>query len=304
MTRILLLAAVVIFTTFPSSGRQVDVPMRGYSTETMSDPIYSPAETAVKAASYMNWLASNVDNISPERLPGYREHLYELINSQVSAIYSQKNRVMPSSDDLLLASLFMWSERLGVYGGSLVHERVKPKGMASVSNTLAIPGDFELTLQNDMFHLATKKQGWRVKFPYFFMLHDIRAITTNDGHQAAILILSTGTAWHTSRAGKSQATLMLIISPDATPERFTQFWHKAVGLDTALERTMDSRHVHRSRYAIDAQYGPDKNKKLHKEFVSWTAPQAVFGLFYSGLDGTYQFNRQHFADFLNAIRPY
>jgi hypothetical protein len=41
---------------------------------------------------------------------------------------------------------------------------------------------------------------------------------------------------------------------------------------------------------------------LHTEFASWTEKQGPFAVVYLGVDGTYQWNRPHFLDFLRAVQ--
>jgi len=47
---------------------------------------------------------------------------------------------------------------------------------------------------------------------------------------------------------------------------------------------------------------PDRQSKLHTEFASWTEKQGPFAMVYLGIDGTYQWNRPHFLDFLRALQ--
>ncbi|WP_153012233.1 hypothetical protein [Kordiimonas lacus] len=301
MMRFLILSLMIALGTHAAADQTEPAPIQGYTTETLRNPIFDAAHTAVNTARFSNWLTENIEKIPPQKWPPYREHLYELINSQIIQNYDQTGLVMPKDDDLILMSLFMWAERLGVYGGAQVYNRVRPKGIEVLPVSLPLPGDFQLKLEGDLFHLSTAQQGWKVYYPYFFMLHDIRAIRTTEGHTAAIITLSTGTAWHTDQTGKSQATIMLIVSPDAEPAAFESYWNKLFGLEGISSAKLATRADLASRHVADYSFGPNKDKTLHREFTSWRTGRRMFGVMYSGLDGTYQWNHRHFEDFINAM---
>jgi hypothetical protein len=46
----------------------------------------------------------------------------------------------------------------------------------------------------------------------------------------------------------------------------------------------------------------DETAQLHKEFTSWSDETGSFAVAYLGIEGTYQWNRQHFIDFLRVIK--
>jgi len=128
------------------------------------------------------------------------------------------------------------------------------------------------------------------------MVWNIGDIDATNGLRTQLVALSTGAAKDGSPVGQSQATLMLIFSPGADTKRFVASWHAQLGVSEASEqKQLPVRHL-RSLYRFDSQ------SKLHTEFASWSEKQGPFAVAYLGMDGAYQWNRQHFVDFLNALQ--
>lgn len=125
------------------------------------------------------------------------------------------------------------------------------------------------------------------------MVWNIGDTAKDGGPRTQLVALSTGAAKDKSEAGRSQATLMFLFSPDKT-ELLERYWRDQMGIDPEVEpkalgvRALTSRHV---------VYEPTK---LHKEFTSWSDPSGSFAVVYLGIEGTYESNRPHFIDFVRA----
>ena len=197
-------------------------PQVGYTTSTLREPLFDFAETAVHSVKLNNWLNKKFASLDEARKAPVRERLYYLIDSQIKHNFARTQRVLPAGSDLQLAILFSWAEKLGVYGGNLVFNRVKTETIELEPPVLELPPGIRLSLHSDLFELQSDS-GWQVTFPYYFMIGAVRDMATNDGGRTQLIIISTGAAKDTSKAGHSQATLMLIFSPGAKLPEFKSY---------------------------------------------------------------------------------
>jgi hypothetical protein len=273
------------------------LPMQGrYSTEPIRDPIFEPARVVVETTAVNNWLNGNYRRLSPQQMKGPREHLYYLIDSRIKETFGRTGKVMPSDDDVVLELLFSWAERLGAYGGSLVYNRLRAPTSSEMPSLLHPPTGISIRMDGDLLEVKSATGHWTVEFPYYFMIWTIGDVDATNGLRTQLLALSTGTARDKSAVGHSQATLLLVFSPRADSNRFLASWKEQLGIPAlAEEKALGVRQL-RSQYHFDPQ------SNLHKEIVSWTEKQGPFAVVYLGLDGTYQWNRPHFIDFLRAVR--
>lgn len=278
------------------SAKSDQLAIEGYSTEPLTAPIFDPAEVAVRTAKFNNWLNGNADKLTDQKKTQMREHLYYLINSHIKHRQADNKALFPGSKDLILSMLFSWSDPLGVYGGSLVHNKMKMDGWEEQVPLNILPEDWSLSLNDGLFNLASKQDGWNISYPYYFMLADIQNFKNAAGQKTGILSISTGSARHTDSSSFSQATLMFLTSPDRTPKEFTDYWKQAFALPEKASNEVGIGQHSNSFYVFD------EASRLHKELVTWTTPQGSFAVAYAGIDGTYQHNRQHFLDFLAAVQ--
>lgn len=293
--RILALAMIVACSQYIAPAVAADAPLQlGYSVEPLSKPVFSPAEVAVETTALNNWLNANITKLAPERMSGPREHLYYLIDSRIKHLYAEEGSVVPKGSDLILELLFSWSEQLGVFGGAHAFNSVKSPTSEPRTPTLELPAEIELSFSAGVFTVKSYL-GWGVTFPYYFMFWNAGDFTATNGQRTQMFLLSTGAAKDKSQLGHSQATLMLIFSPDSRFEDFQAFWLSQfeIPAETATQsldvRGLQSRHV-----TNDAT-------KLHKEFTAWQHQTGSYAVFYSGMEGTYEWNRPHFLDFLRHV---
>jgi hypothetical protein len=270
-----------------------EAPIAGYSTEPLRAPLFDEAQIAVETTAINNWLIANIKSLTYEQAKGPREYLYYLIDSRVKQHYATEKQVLPTKHDLILEMLFSWAQPLGVVGGSLAFNAVKDPASAAQDPAIKLPEGISLSLAKDLFSMHSTS-GWTLSFPYYFMIGRVRDFTTTSGSRAQLVIVSTGAAKDKSKAGKSQATLMFMFSREKY-ESFERYWREqlGVGLDvtpTALGvRDLSSRHI------VDAPM------MLHKELTSWSDSAGSYAVAYLGIEGTYEWNRQHFIDFVRAI---
>ena len=268
----------------------------GYATKPLMTPVFDVAHVAVDSAAFNNWLNTSYSSLSPEAMKGPREHLYYLIDSWVSSIYKREGVVFPLEHDLLLQNLFLWSERLGVFGGNLVYDALKSGEAPALPSYKPVPDEFTLSLRRDMLTVQSKSGEWSVAVPYYFMIWNLSEFVANNGPRTQLVTLSTGAAKHEGLDGHSQATLMLLFGPGIDPAEFEAYWSAGIGF-TGGERT-ESLPVS----DLESRVKFDPASKLHSEYTSWNTKAGPILVVYMGMNGTYQSNRPHFIDFLRSLR--
>ncbi len=292
----LLLALLPISIAAEATDTPPPPPQVGYTTSTLREPLFDFAETAIHSVKLNNWLIDKFASLDEARKAPLRERLYYLIDSQIKHNFARTQRVLPAGSDLQLAILFSWAERLGVYGGNLVFNRVKAETMELAPPVLELPPGIRLSLHDDLFELQSDS-GWQVTFPYYFMIGAVRDMATNDAGRTQLIVISTGAAKDTSKTGHSQATLMLFFSPGATLPEFKSHWQ------SQLQIRSEDESLPLGVRGLTSQKNFDEKLKLHREMVAWSTPKGACAVVYLGNDGTYQWNRPHFIDFVNAVRP-
>jgi hypothetical protein len=292
-------AAIMIFTaavcfTASAAEKTAEPIQGGYSTAPLRDPLFDEAQVVVESTAINNWLNANIQKLSYEQMKGPREHLYYLIDSRVKQLYGDEKRVLPARHDPILEILFSWSERLGVFGGAYAFNAVKAPSSARQVARMRLPEGIKLYLANDTFSLSSNL-GWSITFPYYFMIWNVGDFVAKGGPRTQLVALSTGASKDKSQAGRSQATLMFLFSPDKH-ESFEHYWREQLGIrpNVKLEalgvKSLQSRHV------------VDETTHLHKEFTSWSSPSGSYAVVYLGIEGTYEWNRPHFIDFLRVTK--
>lgn len=267
----------------------------GYSTAPLSRAVFDPARVAVEAVGFNEWLIANQSSLAtPESTKGPREHLYYLIDSWVKTIYARDDVVMPAGPDPLLQVFFSWSERLGVFGGHLVYNAVKSDDAPKMPPLLELPPGFDVALRRDMLEVSSSRGHWSVAVPYYFMVWNLLEWEVKDGPRTQLVAVSTGAAAHEGQEGHSQATLMLLFGPGANESSFTQYWARHLGFDGKEETKPLGVRSLETRRRFDA------STNMHSEYTSWPSPHGPFVVAYLGIDGTYQWNRPHFVDFVRS----
>ena len=107
-------------------------------------------------------------------------------------------------------------------------------------------------------------------------------------------IVSTGFGRNAGRNDWSQATIMLVFSPVGCQAGFREFWLKSFGF-SADERPLQSGGIARYKRF-------DAKSKLHTQLVFPETKAGAMAISYMGLDGTYQWNEEHFENFLAALQ--
>lgn len=287
---------IALLLTIAMVARAVEPMQGGYSVEPLRNPLFDEAAVVVETTAINNWLAANIQRLKYEQMKGPREHLYYLIDSRIKQIYATERRVLPANSDPILEALFSWSEYLGVFGGAQVFNAVKAPSSAAMSPGMKLPEGIDLKLAGDVFTIRSN-YGWSITFPYYFMAWNIGDFTAKNGPRTQLVAISTGASKDKSKAGRSQATLMFLFSPEKY-DTFDRYWREQMGIGAELQlaalgvKNLKSRHIF------------DKSAQLHKEFTSWSNETGSFAVAYLGIEGTYEWNRTHFIDFLRAIKTH
>jgi len=282
--------------TRPDKGAVLEAPPKiqgGYSTQPLERSVFSVEETAVRMTFLNEWLIHNHSTLDPDSSCGPREHLYYLIDTWVKHLYASEQVVLPRSHDLVLEILFSWSERLGAYGGNLVYNEVKRDDQPELLPLMPMPDGFDLSLRDDMFVVAAK--DWTFTVPYYFMIWHVADFEAVDGPRTQMVALSTGAASHKGQEGYSQATLALLFGPGAEGPEFTRYWMNLYGFTGEEPESIAPGQPRRTRKLFD------EDRNLRFEYATWKSPKGQFLVVYSGIEGTYQWNRPHFLDFLRSI---
>lgn len=274
--------------------KAIELVQGGYSVTPLREPLFDESQLVVETTAINNWLGENFQRLTYEQMKGPREHLYYLIDSRVKQLYAAENRVLPAKNDRILETLFSWSESLGVFGGAYVFNAVKAPSSAAKTARMKLPEGIDLHLTNDVFTLRSNF-GWSIMFPYHFMIWNVGDFTAKDGPRTQLVALSTGAAKDESQAGRSQATLVFMFSPEKH-ETFVRYWRAKMGIGANIKPAALGVKNLESRFVVD------EATKMHKEFTSWSDATGSFGVAYIGIEGTYEWNRPHFIDFLRFTK--
>lgn len=296
LIRLLIAFALVLGSAKTNAAESSSAIQGGYSTKPLERAVFDSARVAVEAASFNNWLNANYASLNVETMKGPREHLYYLIDSWVKMIYARDGAVLPSQPDVVLQLLFSWAERLGVFGGHLVHSAVKTPDTSELPALMPVPSGFHLSLRRDLLTLTSRSGHWSAAIPYYFMLWNVQEFEPTGGPTTQLVALSTGAAAHEGQDGHSQATLMLLFGPGADYSAFSSYWAKHLGFTGG-----EAQHELGVR-SLKSRQRFDKSQNLRHEYTSWNSEDGPFVVAYIGINGTYQWNRPHFIDFLRSIQ--
>jgi hypothetical protein len=280
--------ALTLYAAVTSAGR------RSYSTKPLKEPVRDAAANVVEFTKFNNWLNANYESAPPDRRQALKEHLYSIIDSDIKQLHERQGVTYPSDSDIVLSGCYAWAARMGVYGANMVLDSLNPLKSQDATPPASLPESFTLILDGDLFVLSSSVDAWRVTFPYYFMLGDLRDVETTNGLRTQMAVVSTGFGRHVDGKGYSQATIMLVFSPAGSASVFNEFWLEKFSLTKA------------DRIAERVQHMPayrryDVKSKMHTEVVFPKTGSGAMVIGYMGLDGTYQWNRPHFEDFLASL---
>ena len=268
---------------------------RPYSSKPLSAPIRDAVENAAEFVKFNNWLNGNFESVPAQNRQRMKEHLYSIIDSDVKQLYAREGVLHPGDRDSILPICFAWATRMGGFGAHSVLEGLDPKAAATVKSTASIPRSFKLKVRGDMLELSSTWGDWTAVFPYYFMVGDLQQLRTASDLRTQAATVSTGFARHTSDGGHSQATILLLYSPEGSPKSFKNFWLKSLNLTTA---DASGKKVH----GLESFYRFDGSANMHTEAVFPSVDKGAMAILYTGLAGTYEHNRPHFIDFVKALR--
>ena len=263
-----------------------------YAAEPWEKPALDQARVLVEAVAVSNWLNANYSHLSAAQAQGVREHIHALIDSRVKELYSTTKLLMPAKPDPILASLYSWVGRLGVYGGDDVYDAIRGTYPVQPSPGPQPPEGLALALRGDTLSLSSLAGGWRVAVPFTFFIFDLRNTSEPDGKRTEVAAISMGSAPDIAAPGYSQATLAIIFTDGAERETFEQVWAERFGVPLEVVPSAVGIAAFTSRTAYD------EKTRLHKEVVFVSSSKGSIAILYAGLDGTYQWNRPHFLSFL------
>lgn len=270
-------------------------PMEGYSSNPLKNPVFDYASVIVDSTAFNNWLNSNYSKLDAQAMNGPREHLYYLLSSYVSELNKKDGLILPKEHDLVLETLFSWSEKLGVYGANLFYNKLKNKNSKPMPELMKISDGIRISTQNDMYLVGSKDAVWSTKVPYYFMIVNINEFNATNGMKTQLVSISTGAAKDNTKVGRSQSTLMFIHSPSPDMNEFSNYWLTQFEISSKTESTPLGIN------GLESMSIYNKQTQLHKEISFLSSPNGVFLVAYLGMDGAFQTNRQHFLDFLSNI---
>lgn len=266
-----------------------------YAAEPLEKPVFDQARVVVEAVVVNNWLNANYSHLSAAQTQGVREHIHALIDSRVKEIYSTTKILMPTKSDPILATLYAWVGRLGVYGGDDVYGAIRGTYPVQPPPGPRPPDGLALDLRGDTFSLSSLAGGWKVAIPFTFFIFDLRKTSEPDGKRTEVAAISTGSAPDVAAPGYSQATLAIIFTEGADAKAFEQVWAERFDVPLELIQSAVGGPAFTSRRTYDAK------TRLHKEVVFVSSGRGPIAILYAGLDGTYQWNRPHFLSFLENL---
>jgi hypothetical protein len=266
-----------------------------YSDEPIRKPVFDSAKVVVEAVAVNNWLNANFLTLSPERYQGVREHIHALIDSRIKEIYSRDKSILPKQADPILPILFSWVGRLGVYGADVTYQAIRGTYAVVPPVGPTPPVGLGLALDGELLRINSELGGWSMSVPYYFFIFAMNDATGPDARRTQTVAVTMGTATDTAQPGYSQATLVLFFSPKAHSQGFVESWSERVGVKGLLKKKVGAT-------AFESQSSYDSATRLHKEVVFLSGDKGSFAVVYSGLDGTYQWNRRHFIDFITGLK--
>jgi hypothetical protein len=267
-----------------------------FSEEPLKKAAIEPARALVEGVGINNWLNANYTRMDPGQVQGAREHLHALIDSRVKELYAKTGVLLPKEPDPILAMLYAWAGRLGVYGADPVYTIVRGTYLVKPPPGPQPPQGLTVSLRNDSLSIASSTGEWQVTVPFHFFIFALNSAVGPDSKRTEAAVISTGSAPDIAPPGYSQATLAIFFTSGADIGSFELEWSERLQIPLQAEQASVGKTKYRSRVAYDAP------NRLHKEIVFIPSQKGAFAVLYSGLDGTYQANRPHFVNFLETLK--
>ncbi len=286
-------ALVAFLAAITASGSSAQV--GNYSDEPIRSPVFDSAKVVVETVAVNNWLNVNFSKLPPERYQGVREHIHALIDSRIKEIYSRDKSILPKQADPILPVLFSWAGRLGVYGADVTYQAIRSTYPVVPPPGPTPPAGLRLALKGELLGITSELGGWSVAVPYYFFIFAASDATGTDARRTQTVAVTMGTAPDIAQPGYSQATLVLFFSPKAHSQGFVETWSERFGIKGLPRKKVGPT-------AFESQSSYDSATRLHKEVVFLSSDKGSFAVLYSGLDGTYQWNRRHFIDFVTGLK--
>jgi len=279
-------------------GARADIFLHEYSDQPLKkNMIMNKAKWVVDAIYFNNYLVETQEEIPAKNIKQLKEHLYLIIDSIIKGKHSENRESFSQHEVYQLMNFFSLATSLHVPGAGLVASHFKKQSQSSykVIASLPIPEPFSLSFNYPYYFFNSKNSGWKVRFPYYFMIGTINKFIAKNGQDTEILMISTPFAFHKKQDGHSQATLMLIYSEAKDQNKFQDFWIKLHGLDL-------SNQTEAELYPNSINFkGYDESRNLFKEITFFRLKKGNLAVSYSGINGTYQDNRSYYIDFLKNI---
>lgn len=270
--------------------------IKGYSDEPLQKPVFDSVRVLMESVSVSNWLNENYGHLSAQQTQGVREHLHALIDSRIEEIYQRDKTIHPKEPDPVLALLFAWVGRVGVYGADETYRSVRGRAPMEPPPGPRPPHGLSVALLGDLLKVTSATGGWEASVPYHFFIFNMSNAVGSDGQRVEAAVISTGTTVDSARPGYSQATIAIFFTPGIGLESFTKTWMERFNIAARVPSTQIAPTSFASRTAYDTK------TRLHKEVVFLSSSKGAFAVLYSGLDGTYQWNRPHFVNFLTGLK--
>lgn len=267
-----------------------------YAEQPFQTAAIEPARVVVESVAINSWLNANYSHITAVQTQGAREHLHALIDSRVKELHGRNKTLLPSEPDPLLAMLYSWAGRLGVYGADAVYAAVRGDFPVEPPPGPRPPPGLDVALHGETLVVSSSGGEWRVIVPYHFFIFALSEVIGNDSRHHEAAVISTGSAPVVMRPGYSQATLAIYFTEGADMASFEPEWCERLQIPCRTEQEVVGQTKYRSRKIYDPSV------RLHKEVVFVPSRRGAFAIFYAGLDGTYELNRAHYVDFLENLK--
>lgn len=267
-----------------------------FSTEPYKTTAMEPARVVVETVSINNWLTDNLSRLPPDRTQRVREHLHALIDSRVKELRAQNGVLLPKTPDPVLAMLYSWAGRLGVFGSDAVYAAVRTSQSGDVPPGPPLPAGFDIALSGDTLVVSSAQGGWQASVPFHFFIFALQGGPMAGAQRGEALVIAMGTAPDTAPPGYSEATLAVFYTQGVDAKSFEREWLSRLEIPAGPPSALSGQSSYASRAALD------EPARLHKEVVFIPTSKGSLAILYSGLDGTYQLNRPHFLDFMRELR--
>jgi TonB family protein len=258
-------------------------------------PILSSAEVAAELARFNDYLIERHASIPPDGFPTVREHAYLLIDSVLKGQRAEGRSKFSDFEKQSLATLFNWSTEFGVYGAGLVARRFAGDGKTPLNDPLLPAVPLELRLEFPALVLSSRVSSWSVQLPYYFMLWNVQHTTTKNGLVTDVVTASTSFAREERPLPPSQATLMLLYSPEEQCAPFQAFWLEQLAIPAtglAGEGPLPGSEVYTTF---------DKETRIRKEMTFSSRGHGCVAFVLLGFPGTFETNRVSYLDFIKSF---